>query len=169
PSLRPQGWRWNGQLETDLQQLRLQGPLNNDAGLALGLKLVHNWPRATTRLNANLPEIFLRAGNPLASTLADWPPLLELNTAWLQSQGQLALPANGPHAASATLDARGLGGIFDRTELSGLDTSLALTLQGERLRLKVPELTLKQANPGIPFDPLSSRGGCAATRERLAA
>ena len=167
PSLRPQGWRWNGQLETDLQQLRLQGPLNNNAGLALGLKLVHNWPRATTRLNANLPEIFLRAGNPLASTLADWPPLLELNTGRLQAQGQLDLPAGGPLAASATLDARGLGGIFDRTELSGLDTSLALTLQGERLRLKVPELTLKQANPGITFGPLSFRGEYAGSLERL--
>ena len=29
----------------------------------------------------------------LASTLADWPPLLELNTGRLQAQGQLDLPA----------------------------------------------------------------------------
>ncbi|OCX24433.1 hypothetical protein BBI09_00700 [Stutzerimonas xanthomarina] len=167
PALRPQGWRWNGQLDTDLQRLSLQGPLTNDSGLALALKLAHDWPRAITRLNANLPEIFLRAGNPLASTLADWPPLLELNTGRLQAQGQLDLPASGPLVASATLDARGLGGIFDRTELSGLDTSLALTLQGERLRLQVPELTLKQANPGIAFGPLSFRGEYAGSLERL--
>lgn len=167
PTLRPQGWRWSGQLDANRQQLALQGPLTNDAGLALALKLVHNWPRATTRLNASLPEIFLRAGNPLASTLADWPPLLELNTGRLQAQGQVDFPTNGPLAASATLDARGLGGIFDRTELSGLDASLALTLQGDRLRLKVPELTLKQVNPGFSFGPLSFRGEYAGSLERL--
>src|SRR5690606_2209221 len=43
-----------------------------------------------------------------------------------------------------------------------------LTLQGERLRLKVPELTLKQANPGIAFGPLSFRGEYAGSLERLA-
>ncbi|MFV0455969.1 MAG: YdbH domain-containing protein [Pseudomonas sp.] len=167
PALRPQGWRWNGQLDTDLQRLSLQGPLTNDSGLALSLKLVHDWPHAATRLHANLPAIFLRAGNPLASTLADWPPLLELSTGRLQAQGRLDLPASGPLAASATLDANGLGGIFDRTELSGLDTSLALTLQGERLRLKAPELTLKQANPGIAFGPLSFRGEYVGNLARL--
>lgn len=167
PALRPQGWHWTGQLASTLQQLSLQGPLTNDSGLALVLKLDHNWTNASTGLDASLPEIFLRAGNPFASTLTDWPPLLEFNTGRLQAQGRLDLPAGGPLKASATLKASGLGGIFDRTELTGLDANLALSLQGDRLHLAAPELTLKQANPGISFGPLSFRGAYEASLDQL--
>jgi len=167
PALRPQGWRWGGQLSNTRQQLSLQGPLTNDSGLALALRLDHNWSNASTGLNASLPEIFLRAGNPLASTLTGWPQVLELNTGRLQAQGQLDLPGSGPLVASATLKASGLGGIFDRTELTGLDASLALSLQGDRLLVEMPELSLEQANPGISFGPLSFRGNYVASLQRL--
>lgn len=168
PTLRSLGWHWRGQLVSDLRQLVLQGPLTNDAELALDLQLTHDWVESNTHLSARLPEIFLRAGNPLASTLTDWPPLLELNTGRLQAQAELALPANGALAAEATLDARGLGGIYDRTELSGLDASLALTLQGERLQLRIPELTLSQANPGFSFGPISLRGDYLGDLQQIA-
>ena len=159
PTLRPQAWRWSGQLNADHQRLSLQGPLTNSASLALDLNLLHDWASSATRLNATLSEIFLRAGNPLASTLTDWPPLLELNTGRLQAQAQLELPASGGAlVANATLDARGLGGIYDRTELDGLDARLGLALQGDLLRLAVPELTLKQVNPGFSFGPIALRG-----------
>ena len=159
PTLQPQAWRWNGQLNADQQRLALHGPLTNDASLAVDLTLLHHWEDSTTRLNTKLPEIFLRAGNPLASTLADWPPLLELNTGRLQAQAELELPASGGAlVANATLEARGLGGIYDRTELDGLDARLGLSLQGDRLRLTIPELTLKQLNPGFGFGPLALRG-----------
>lgn len=167
-SLLSQGWRWSGKLNSDLRQLTLQGPATNDANLALDLNLVHDWTTSGTTLNARLPEIFLRAGNPLASTLSDWPPLLQLNTGRLQAQGQLELPAEGGALnAKATLDARGLGGIYDRTELSGLDASLALALQGERLLLTIPELTLRQANPGFSFGPIGLRGEYQGHLQRL--
>ncbi len=166
-ALRPQGWRWSGKLDTGRERIVLDGPLQNDAGLTLPLKLDHNWSSGTTRLSASLPEVFLRAGNPVSATLADWPKLLELSTGRLQGQGQLALPANGAPEVTATLSAKGLGGIYDRTELSGLDANLSATLRKNQLRLEIAELTLRQANPGFTFGPLLFNGHYTGDIDRL--
>lgn len=168
PALRPQGWRWSGTLNADRSQVSLDGPLGNDAGLSLPLKLTHNWVNSATRVNFNLPELFLRAGNPLAATFADWPPLLELNNGRLQGQAQLNLPGSGALAATAKLSAKGLGGIYDRTELSGLDATLSAALRRSQLQLDVTELTLREANPGFTFGPLRFAGEYAAPLTALA-
>ncbi len=158
PALRPMGWRWSGKLIVGRERLSLDGPLQNDAGLTLPLTLGHTFSSGATRLNARLPELFLRAGNPLAATLADWPEVLELNTGRLQAQGQLDLPTKGLPEASATLNVKGLGGIYDRTELSGLDANLSLELRRNQLRLALPDLILREANPGFTFGPLRFGG-----------
>lgn len=167
PSLRPQGWRWSGRVDAGRERLLLEGPLSNDAGLILPLTLDHNWSRKTTRLNLSLPELFLRAGNPLAATLADWPQVLELNTGRLQGQGQFDLPGDGPLEAKATLSAKGLGGIYDRTELRGLDTTLSVALRRDQLHLDITELTLQEANPGFTFGPLRFKGEYAGNKDHL--
>ncbi|WP_019342572.1 YdbH domain-containing protein [Stutzerimonas stutzeri] len=167
-ALRPQGWRWSGTLDADQSQISLDGPLGNDAGLSLPLKLTHNRVNSATRLDVTLPELFLRAGNPLAATLADWPPLLELNNGRVQGQAQLNLPGSGTLAATAKLSAKGLGGIYDRTELSGLDADLSAVLRRNELRLDVSELTLREANPGFTFGPLRFAGEYAAPLDTLA-
>jgi hypothetical protein len=167
-ALRPQGWRWNGTLAADQSQLSLDGPLSNDAGLTLPLTLKHNLANRSTRLNATLPEVFLRAGNPVAATLADWPQALELSNGRLQGKAQLDLPASGPLGATATVSAKGLGGIYDRTELSGLDAELSATLQRNLLRLDITELTLREANPGFTFGPLRFNGEFSGPLDDLA-
>jgi hypothetical protein len=168
PALRPQGWRWTGRLKADDAQVSLEGPLGNDAGLSLPLALAHNRTKSATRLNLTLPEVFLRAGNPLAATLADWPQVLELNNGRVQGQAQLTLPASGPLAATATFSARGLGGIYDRTELSGLDVALSAAVQGDQLKLDLSELTLREANPGFTFGPLRFGGEFTGPLDNLA-
>jgi len=158
PSLRPQGWRWSPSLNGNQQGVALNGPLTNDAGLSLTLDLRHVWADAVTHLDARLAELFLRAGNPLAATLADWPQTLELNTGRVQAQGRVELAGDKPPSATATLNVRGLGGIFDRTEVSGLDSELKLSLQRNQLHLEIAELKVQQANPGFSFGPLLLRG-----------
>jgi hypothetical protein len=158
PSLRPQGWRWNGKLNATTSGQTLTGALLNDAGLRLDSRIERDAAGAL-RIAATLPEIFLRAGNPLAASLSDWPPLLELTTGRLQAQANLSLAAGASTpTVSATLSARSLGGIFDRTELSDLDAQLALRLQRNRLQLTIEELSLQQANAGLSFGPLQLRG-----------
>ncbi|CDZ93981.1 YdbH domain-containing protein [Pseudomonas saudiphocaensis] len=166
-SLRPQGWRWHSSLDGDQQGIALEGPLTNEAGLALALALRHNWADNRTRIDAKLAELFLRAGNPLAATLADWPQTLELTTGRIQAQGHVELLGDNPPNLTATLIAKGVGGIFDRTEVSGLDAELKLGLQRDRLRLEVPELKVQQANPGFSFGPLLVQGEYNANVQQL--
>lgn len=167
PTLQPQGWRWNGKLNATTSSQKLDGVLTNDANLRLDTRISRD-PTGALRIGATLPEIFLRAGNPLAATLADWPALLELNTGRLQAQGTLDMPAAGTPTVSATLTAKSLGGIFDRAELNDLDARLVLRLQRNRLQLGIEELRLEQANVGLAFGPLQFRGSYQADLDRLA-
>ncbi|EIK52097.1 hypothetical protein YO5_10195 [Stutzerimonas stutzeri TS44] len=158
PQLVAQKWQWNGRLDLDASRLHASGALGNAAGLALDIELEQAWNGAL-QIDAKLPEVFLRAGNPLAGTLTDWPALLQLDSGRLQADGHLSVPAgNAPLAASLALRSNGLAGIYDRTELSGLDLQLALSLARQQLRLELPELRLQRANPGIEFGPLRLRG-----------
>ncbi|WP_217476952.1 YdbH domain-containing protein [Stutzerimonas stutzeri] len=154
PALRPQAWRWSGRIKAEPSGVSLDGPLSNDAGLALPMTLHYDPASGATRLDAVLPELFLRAGNPLAATLVDWPQVLELNNGRLQGKARVEVPPSGPLAVSASLTAKGVGGIYDRTELSGLDAALSLTLQRDQLRLDLNELTVREVNPGFTFGPL---------------
>lgn len=153
-ALRSQGWRWSGSLKADETQVALDGPLSNDAGLMLPIALTRQASDGAIRLDATLPEVFLRAGNPVAATLADWPQVLDLNNGRLQGSARIDLPASGPLAASGRFSGKGIGGIYDRTELTGLDAQLSIALQRNQLRLEIPELTVREANPGLTFGPL---------------
>ena len=158
PQLLSQGWRWNGQLKADATALNATGPASNDVGLTLALNVEQHW-NGPLHVGAKLQEIFLRAGNPLARSLSAWPAALELSSGRLSGEGKLTQPAGGgTPTASLTLDARGLAGIFDRSEISGLDARLTAGLHRDRLRLDIGELRLAEINPGFTFGPLLLRG-----------
>ncbi|MHA6637901.1 intermembrane phospholipid transport protein YdbH family protein [Stutzerimonas frequens] len=160
PLLLAQGWRWSGQLKADSTALNANGSVSNDAGLTMALNLEQRW-NGPLQVGGKLQEIFLRAGNPIAGSLAAWPASLELSSGRLSGDGKLTLPAgngNGKPTANLTLEARGLAGIFDRSEISGLDARLTARLQRDRLRLDISELRLAELNPGFTFGPLLLRG-----------
>ena len=87
-----------------------------------------------------------------------WPELLDLNSGRLNADASLALAA-GSNAPSLDLNltGKGLGGIYDRTELSGVDTLLQFQLARQRFELYVQQLKIQQANPGLPIGPLETR------------
>lgn len=158
PLLLAQGWRWSGQLKAGSTALNANGSLSNDAGLTMELNLEQRW-NGPLQVGGKLQEIFLRAGNPIAGSLVTWPASLELSSGRLSGEGKLTLPAgNGKPTANLTLEARGLAGIFDRSEISGLDARVTARLQRDRLRLDISELRLAELNPGFTFGPLLWRG-----------
>ncbi|TDL94756.1 dicarboxylate transport [Stutzerimonas stutzeri ATCC 17588 = LMG 11199] len=158
PLLLAQGWRWSGQLKADSTALDANGSVSNDAGLTMAVNLEQRW-NGPLQVGGKLQEIFLRAGNPIAGSLVTWPASLELSSGRLSGDGKLTLPAgNGKPTANLTLEARGLAGIFDRSEISGLDARLTAQLRRDRLRLDVSELRLVELNPGFTFGPLLLRG-----------
>ncbi|XXF07579.1 YdbH domain-containing protein [Pseudomonas sp. D2-3] len=156
-NLKPQGWRLQGQLAAADGAGTLQGKLGNDSELQLDLDAGLD-AQQNLQLKATLGELFLRSGNPLAKTLVQWPELLELDSGRLNADANLTL-ASGSSAADLDLNlaGNGLGGIYDRTELSGVETRLQFKLARQRFELYIPELKIQQANPGLPIGPLEAR------------
>ncbi|WP_324731163.1 intermembrane phospholipid transport protein YdbH family protein [Pseudomonas paeninsulae] len=163
-TLKPQGWRWQGTLAASQQQLDLSGQVSADADLQMAVQLQHNSSQGL-QLKAQLTEVFLRAGNPLAKTLADWPALLDLNNGRLTGNASLSLaPGRDSPDIQLGLNGKGLAGIYDRSELSGLDARLQLRLDQRQLYLALTELQLEQVNPGMPIGPARLRGTYKAAR-----
>jgi len=164
PQLQAQGWQWQGRIEADSARQTLDGPLLNDSGLSLALKL--NNAADELALHATLDELFLRAGNPLAQTLANWPPLLTLDNGRIQADASLSLPAGKPLHLRANLNGKGLAGIHDRSTLSGVEGELQLQLTGDQLMLELPNLSAKQIDPGIALGPLQLQARYQASLQR---
>jgi hypothetical protein len=166
PTLKPQGWRWQGTLAATEQQLTLNGQMTADADLQLAMQLQHD-SRLGLQLKAQLADVFLRGGNPLSTTLADWPALLNLSNGRLSGNASLSLaPSRDSPDIRLELNGKGLAGIYDRSELSGLDARLRLHLDQRQLQLDLHELRLQQANPGMPIGPVLLRGTYKAPRSR---
>jgi len=164
PALKPQGWRWQGTLAATEQQLELNGQVAADTDLQLAVQLQHDSSQGL-QLQAQLTEVFLRAGNPLSKTLADWPALLDLSNGRLSGNASLSLaPGRDLPDLQLELSGKGLAGIYDRSEISGLDGRLQLRLDQRQLRLELSELQLEQLNPGMPIGPAQLRGSYQAAR-----
>lgn len=167
PALNPLGWSWRGQMSATPEQQELKAQLSNTGELQLAVQL-HRDEQRNLHLQAQLAELFLRSGNPLAKTLADWPELLDLNNGRLHATASLALAAaSSTPELNLDLTGKGLGGIYDRSELSGLDGQLSAALTARGLRIDVPRLHLTQIDPGIPVGPLQLQGQYDAPRDRM--
>ncbi|MWV14585.1 hypothetical protein F3I16_00890 [Pseudomonas sp. L-22-4S-12] len=155
--LLPQAWQFDGQLQASAQQMRLQGALSNAAGLNLSVDGERD-AQGALKLSATLAELFFRAGNPLSQTFRAWPALLQIGNGRLLGQASLQLPLGAPLLLDLTLQFQGLAGIYDRSELTGLDGELKGQLRGDQLSLELPQLNLQQLNPGLSIGPLQLQG-----------
>ncbi|WP_339732509.1 YdbH domain-containing protein [uncultured Pseudomonas sp.] len=160
--LKPQRWYWQGPLTANQLQAELDGTLRNDAGLQLKLQAQHSSAKGLT-LQAQLAELFLRSGNPLKDSFTAWPALLELNNGRLNANANLTLASDQQlPTVKLELTGKGLGGIYDRTALEGLDSRISVRVDPKQLQLELNELRLAQANPGIPLGPLQLSGNYSA-------
>ena len=156
--LQPQRWYWQGPVNASQQQAELDGTLRNDAGLQLKLQAQHSSAKGLS-LQAQLAELFLRSGNPLKGSFTAWPALLELNNGRLNANASLSLASDQQlPTVKLELTGKGLGGIYDRTALEGLDSRINVRVDPKQLQLELAELRLAQANPGIPLGPLQLSG-----------
>lgn len=165
-ALKPQGWNLQGDLQQSASGLRFDGNLAALSGLNSHLRL--DWPvDQPWQLDLTLADIFLRAANPLLATFADWPALLSFSsgrvTGQLRASGRDSL-----HRLAGQLSLTGGEGIYDRATFSGLSLPVAISLQGERLRLSTDALVLGSIDPGLPLGPLQARGSYSAGLDALA-
>ena len=164
-ALKPQGWSLQGELQQSATGLRLDGTLAAHSGLNSRVRL--DWPADQAwQLQLTLGEMFLRAANPLAATLADWPALLSLSSGRLTGQLQ-ASGRDSLQRLTGELSLTGGEGIYDRATFSGLSLPLALVLQDEQLHISTRALDVGTLDPGLVLGPLRAQGSYRAALDAL--
>ncbi|SDU31073.1 intermembrane phospholipid transport protein YdbH family protein [Halopseudomonas salegens] len=165
PLLKAQGWNGQWQLDWHSNALTAQGQLGNAGGLNMSSQLqlsdAGDWKGAV-----ELEEIFFRAGNPLAASLADWPALLSLSSGRLTGNVSL-LGSSGLDSLEGQLQLRGANGIYDRSSFSGLDLPLQIDLRGEQLQLESSGLRITSIDPGLPLGPVQLSASYLADMDSL--
>ena len=157
--LQPQSWELQGELRYAGAGLDLDANLTAASGLDSRLQL--DWPADQSwQLQATLNDIFLRAGNPLATTLVDWPDLLSFSSGRITGQIQ-ASGLDSLQKLSGQVTLTGAEGIYDRAAFRGLTLPLSISLQGEQLRLATGGLRVDSLDPGLELGPLQARGSYA--------
>ncbi|TVP89465.1 MAG: hypothetical protein EA348_08090 [Pseudomonadaceae bacterium] len=162
PLLKPQAWNGQWQLRWQDNAIQADGQAGNSSGLSLHsqLQVANN---GSWRADLKLEEMFIRAGNPLAASLADWPTLLSLSAGRLS--GDFAMRG---HTSLDSLDGqlhlRGANGIYDRSSFKELSLPLQVTLRGEQLTLNSQQLQVNEIEHGLTFGPLTMS---ASYRARL--
>ncbi|MBD9501883.1 YdbH domain-containing protein [Pseudomonas sp. PDM17] len=156
-------WNAMGTLAASLEAQQFKGRLLNSGGLNAEVELSHSMKQGVA-LVARQPEFFLRTGNPLEKSLGDWPGLLSLNNGKASFDLNWRLP---PGAATQSLDLNlrgsGLEGVYDRSEVHGLDLQAKFALKGSQMALHLPQVKVATLNPGVTLGPLSLQGNYKAS------
>ncbi|MEE2001367.1 YdbH domain-containing protein [Alkalimonas sp. MEB108] len=165
PAVKPLDWQWQGRLDANSSsdwQFAAEGELAASSGLEFQTtvqagpeQLAFNW---------QLADVFLLAGNTLATTLTDWPELLTLQRGRIKHQGELIIsqPDDRLKLTSST-ELLDLAGFYDTTTFRGLSSQLQLTMEAEQLLLEIPRLTLQQFEQGVVGGPLQLAATYQAT------
>lgn len=158
PHVKPLSWNALGTLAASLDSQQFKGRLLNGGGLNAEVDL-NNSARQGVALVARQPEFFLRTGNPLEKSLGDWPALLSLNNGKASFDLNWRLPpGSAPQSLGLNLRGQGLEGVYDRSEVHGLDLQAKFALNGSQMELQLPQVKVASLNPGVTLGPLSLQG-----------
>lgn len=158
PHVKPLSWNAMGTLVASLDAQQFKGRLLNSGGLNAEIDL-GNSAKQGVALVARQPEFFLRTGNPLEKSLGDWPGLLSLNNGKASFDLNWRLPPGAaPQSLDLNLRGSGLEGVYDRSEVHGLDLQAKFVLKGPQMELQLPQVKIASFNPGVTLGPLSLQG-----------
>ncbi|KPQ29699.1 MAG: Dicarboxylate transport [Marinobacter excellens HL-55] len=153
PGIKPQGWQFEGRVDGAWADLNIAGQLRSDSGLMANVTL-RNVPEEFLAARITLAMAAERVSKALANTLKDWPELLELNAGQLRVDTTLRLEPGAPLALDGRVDADSIGGLMDRTALSGLTGRLLVNLENDALVARFRDVTVAQVNSGIGIGPI---------------
>ncbi|MEO3879699.1 intermembrane phospholipid transport protein YdbH family protein [Rheinheimera fenheensis] len=149
-AIKPLAWQWQLSADGRLTELAINGRVSNSAGFGVAHQLAYT-PDAT-KVNWQLDELFLLAGNPLAATLNDWPALLELNRGRLSGNGSVLLASQAEAQAKLTLS--GVSGIYDRSLFKDASSTFFANYQDYKLTVSTEQSRVGEINHGIVAGPL---------------
>ncbi|OBY58136.1 YdbH domain-containing protein [Pseudomonas sp. AU12215] len=158
PHVKPLSWNALGTLAASLDSQQFKGRLLNSGGLNAEVDL-NNSAKQGVALVARQLEFFLRTGNPLEKSLGDWPALLSLNNGKASFDLNWRLPpGSAPQSLGLNVRGQGLEGVYDRSEVHGLDLQAKFALNGSQMGLQLPQVKVASLNPGVTLGPLSLQG-----------
>ncbi|MDP4944740.1 MAG: YdbH domain-containing protein [Alishewanella sp.] len=155
-----QNWQWQGNASGSLVKLDVDGVLSNDSGLIVKQQTAWKAP-AQLQMDWQLEDLFLLAGNPLATSFQAWPSLLNLTRGRINAYGQLSYQQQ--LVANAQVNFRELTGLYNRTLFTGLTSAFLVNLKAQQFTIEVPELQLAQLNHGLQMGPLQLKAQYQAT------
>lgn len=156
PVVKPLKWTWQGTVAATMDeswQLNSKGLLNASSGFEVNHRLDLN--PTELQLHWQLTDIFMLAGNTLATTFTDWPELLTLQRGRIKHQGQLLFTLeNSSYQLASTTELIDLSGFYDTTLFRGLSSQLQLDADPQQLQFLLPALKLEQIEQGLVAGPL---------------
>ncbi|MDX5406935.1 MAG: YdbH domain-containing protein [Chromatiaceae bacterium] len=164
-AIRPLGWQWQLSADGKLSELAINGHVSNSTGFGIAHQLTYT-PDAI-KVNWQLDELFLLAGNPLAATFNAWPALLELNRGRLSGNGSAII--ENETDAQAVLTLSGVSGIYDRSMFKDASATFELNFQDAQLTVSTEQSRIGEINHGIVAGPLLLSASYQADADALSA
>jgi hypothetical protein len=166
PQVYPQPWRFGGQLDGTLAELKIEGRLSSDAGAGADVRI--NYPFASVPvLEVNLTAAGASGGRALAETFTAWPAALEVSDGRVEAALSARFPSRG-FQVQGDIDFNNLGGLYARTAWVGLEGRVNVNLDDDHVDVRTSELVLDSLNPGIALRDVRVAGFYRSPRDQVA-
>ena len=166
PQLLPQPWRFDGQLDGTLSELKIDGRLSSDAGVDADMDM--NYPfEGIPALEVSMNAAGASGGRALADTFTAWPAALEVSDGRVETALSARFPSQG-FRVQGDLVFDNLDGLYDRTAWTGLDGRVNLNLDNDHVNVRTSDLVLDALNPGIALRDARVAGLYRSPRDQIA-
>ncbi|KXJ48844.1 Dicarboxylate transport [Marinobacter salarius] len=166
PQLLPQPWRFDGQLDGTLSELKIDGRLSSDAGVDADMDM--NYPfEGIPALEVSMNAAGASGGRALADTFTAWPAALEVSDGRVEAALSARFPSQG-FRVQGDLVFDNLDGLYDRTAWTGLDGRVNLNLDNDHVNVRTSDLVLDALNPGIALRDVRVAGLYRSPRDQIA-
>lgn len=162
----PQPWRFDGQLDGTLTELKIDGSLSSDAGAVADAHMSYPF-EGVPALEMSMNAVGGSGGRALADTFAAWPTELEVGEGSIETDLRIRFPPQGI-LVQGNIDFDGLGGLYARTAWAGLDGSASIDLDDDQVDVRTSDLALDSLNPGITLHDVRVAGVYRAPRNQAA-
>ncbi|CAM3835589.1 YdbH domain-containing protein [Rheinheimera salexigens] len=166
PELLPQRWQYQAKLSGNINQLSLDGRLENAANLAVSHQASYN-PQ-DIKVQWQLDDIFILGGNPLAASFKQWPALLEFSRGKILANGSVDVN-KGQALIKANINFNELSGIYDRSVFKALSADMHLEYSANSIYIEIPQAKLAEFSQGVELGPVMFSASYQANTTELLA
>ncbi|MDY6841103.1 MAG: YdbH domain-containing protein [Pseudomonadota bacterium] len=157
PSLVPQAWNFEGRAAGRLADLRVRGTLVSASGLKADLDIQLD-PDGGVSVAIDSVIEGKQGVRALAATLSGWPDLLTVDSGNARLSMEVSTGGGGELEASGSAELQDVGGVFNRTAVSGLTGQVRGSLKNSQVTASFRNLTVGEINPGIPVSSVRFSG-----------